>query len=158
MHPDAKRQIEAFKLLPHPEGGYYREVIRSQRPIEMPVQGSRKALTSIYFLLCRSEVSRWHRVASDEVWIWLDGSPLDLHVSDLSGYAVETLQTSNRQWMVPSGHWQAARTQGDYSLMACVVAPGFEFADFELIRPDTQAGSGVAKQLIALRPEAQAFV
>ncbi len=158
MHPAAQKLIDELGLMPHPEGGHFCEVIRSSRTIEIPGQGPRSAITSIHFLLTRGERSRWHRVASDEVWIWLEGAPLELHVSDLREYTVEILQPPQRQHVVPAGHWQAARTRGEYSLVACVVAPGFDFADFELIHPDTEPGSEVARGLIALKREAADYL
>ncbi len=172
----ARRWISDLGLEPHPEGGYFRERIRSQRCLsfrEMPGADrtdpgevakslvgedkaphndehrlQRQALTSIEFLLPQGQVSRWHRVQSDEVWIWLDGAPLLL--LDATGKTDEPalemhLDAHHRQALIPARHWQAARSLGEYTLVACVVAPGFEFADFELIEPTSPDASALAK-------------
>ena len=138
MAPRAASLIERLNLLPHPEGGHYAEVFRSTADVEGS-RGRRAALTSIYFLLCAGEVSRWHRVASDEVWCHLEGAPIELHRLDAQERRVQSVllepvsEHAQPQCTVPAGVWQAARSQGDYSLAACMVAPGFDFADFELM-------------------------
>ncbi|PWJ25109.1 hypothetical protein ATK17_1221 [Branchiibius hedensis] len=124
-------------LQPHPEGGWYAETYRSGVTI-----GDRVTATAIVFLLLPGEESAWHRVRSDELWIHQRGGPLEL---DLGGsgehpaYADRTILGSDPsaghrfQSLVPGGHWQAARPAGDEAvLVACVVTPGFDFADFEL--------------------------
>lgn len=124
-------------LRPHPEGGWYAETYRSQVHI-----GDRVSATAIVFLLMPGEESAWHRVRSDELWIHQKGGPLEL---DLGGsgerpaYADRTILGSDPsaghtfQSLVPGGQWQAARPAGDQpALVACVVTPGFDFADFEL--------------------------
>jgi len=146
--------IAGLGLIPHPEGGHYREIIRSPRRLEIPDSGTRNAVTSIYFLLQKGEVSRWHRVASDEIWIWLEGDAMELHASDLLAYAIHELSHENRQVLVPAHHWQAAKTKGQYSLMACIVAPGFDFQDFELIEP----ASTPARKLLELHPSTNLFM
>lgn len=147
--------IERLALRPHPEGGHYAEVFRSAQEIATP-RGPRAALTSIYFLLCAGEISRWHRVLSDEVWCHLEGAPVELH---LLGDAPCRLQSallapvSPRtlpQCTVAAGQWQAARSQGDYSLAACMVAPGFDFADFTLMRSDDPLRTWLAREHPAL--------
>ena len=133
--------IERLRLQPHPEGGFYAEVHRSQASVD-PLDGrmQRAAQTSIYFLLPAGVVSRWHRVRSDELWCHLEGSPIELHllhdrVPSTTVLAPLSAATQPQQ-VVPAWHWQAARSLGDYSLAACCVAPGFDFDDFELM-PDT---------------------
>ncbi|MEM1055639.1 MAG: cupin domain-containing protein [Bacteroidota bacterium] len=140
MPPRAAHLIETLGLAPHPEGGHYREVFRSSAEVD-PADGrpARSALTTIYFLLAGGEHSRWHRVASDEVWHLLEGDPLDLLVSTDAFSTVETVRLGSvgegarPVHVVPAGAWQAARTTGAYSLVGCTVGPGFDFADFELI-------------------------
>ncbi|MBL7982269.1 MAG: cupin domain-containing protein [Flavobacteriales bacterium] len=141
MERSAADLIAQLDLKPHPEGGYYRELYRSSLSVQ-PGDGrsDRSALTTIYFLLPAGEVSRWHRVSSDEVWHHLEGAPLELFLCDpgfeqvdrnLIGPLRDGLQP---ELVVPPLHWQAARSTGSYSLVACVVGPGFEFTDFAMLR------------------------
>jgi uncharacterized protein len=131
--------ITALGLSPHPEGGYYGELYRSNA-IVLPAdgRGPRAALTTIYFLLTGDTVSRWHRVQSDEVWHFYEGAPLDLWLASPAGDAVDQhrlgpLDDAQRPvWVVPAGWWQAARSTGAYTLTGCTVGPGFEFSDFAL--------------------------
>jgi predicted cupin superfamily sugar epimerase len=138
MHPDALSTIEALSLSPHPEGGFYREVFRSPLELQTP-RGLRAASTAIYFLLPGDAFSAFHRVSSDEAWHHYDGDPLDLHTITGDGtHAViclgPTLALGERpQHVVPAGVWQAAVPLGGrFTLCGCTVAPGFDFADFEL--------------------------
>ena len=137
MHQRAAELVEKLGLLPHPEGGLFREVHKSELLVEpADRRGPRAALTAIYFLLPAASVSRWHRVQSDEVWHFCEGSPLRLWISSPGGDRVE------QHWLgplsdgylpvvvVPAGCWQAARSAGDYTLVGCTVGPGFEFGDF----------------------------
>jgi len=141
--------IETLGLQPHPEGGWYREVFRSTADVA-PGDGrtARSALTSIYFLLRAGEHSRWHRVRSDELWVHLEGVPLALWHSDAllrtapshTRLGPVDLHGTRPQQVVPAGQWQAAQpiaahAAGDYTLVACSVAPGFDFADFSLMDP-----------------------
>jgi predicted cupin superfamily sugar epimerase len=145
----AQQLIRLLALQPHPEGGWYREAYRSAGQVAPgDDRAERAALTTIYFLLEASQHSRWHRVLSDEVWAHLEGAPLALWTGDP---ALRTAPAHVRlgpvdahgtrpQHVVPAGQWQAARpiathTEGDYTLAACIVAPGFDFADFSLM-PD----------------------
>jgi uncharacterized protein len=135
--------VERLHLRPHPEGGFYAEVHRSQQTVDaQDGRPHRAALTSIYFLLPEGAVSRWHRVLSDEVWCHLEGAPLELHLLDATGPTAHTITlepVSVRhapQHTVPAGVWQAARSTGAYSLAACMVAPGFDFDDFALMAAD----------------------
>lgn len=135
--------VARLGLKPHPEGGFYRETFRSTATVH-PDDGrpARAALTTIYFLLTGGDVSRWHRVASDEAWHLLEGDPLELWTADGAFEAVEVHRLgpvadgAEPSHVVPSGMWQAARTTGTHSLAGCTVGPGFDFADFELIDPD----------------------
>jgi len=140
MHPRASELIRTLRLDPHPEGGWYREVYRSRRTIAGALlAGEREAVTSIYYLLERGQVSRWHRLASDEVWHFYEGSALELFL--LEGDAVRAFARrvgpvgdGEPVAAVPAGAWQAARSTGDFSLVGCTVAPAFAFQDLELLR------------------------
>ena len=126
--------IRLLGLEPHPEGGHYRETFRD--PGE-PADG-RAASTAIYFLLARGEVSRWHRIDAAEVWHWYAGAPLALWTaadgappqSQILG--IDLAQDARPQIVVAAGVWQQARSQGDFTLAGCTVAPGFTFERFEL--------------------------
>ena len=133
----ADEVIARYGLIPHPEGGHYREVHRSSRLLGVPpgYPAERVAITAIYFLLARGDISAFHRVRSEEVWVHLAGDPLELVIADprpelrllgSPGSDGEPLLT------VPAGALQAARPLGDWALATCLVAPGFEFEDFEM--------------------------
>ena len=136
----AARLASALRLEPHPEGGRYRQVHRSGTVVEdLGRLVRRPALTAILFLLSRGEVSRWHRVLSDEVWHFHEGDPLELLVADadlaVAGRHVLGRASEGREpiAVVPAGSWQAARPLGDLALVSCTVGPGFDFADFVLL-------------------------
>ena len=126
--------IRLLELKPHPEGGHFRETFRDARTGE----GSRAASTAIYFLLAHGERSHWHRIDAVEVWHWHVGAPLELEIApenDLRRQVIlgSDLAAGERpQAIVPAHAWQAAQTLGDWTLVGCTVAPGFEFAKFEL--------------------------
>jgi predicted cupin superfamily sugar epimerase len=131
--PTAAEIIAQLDLKPHPEGGYFRETFRDPR---LDANG-RSVSTAIYFLLARGERSHWHRIDAVEVWHFYAGSPLTLQVSDGEGRRVITLGSDLAagevpQAMVPAQAWQAAESTGDWTLVGCTVAPGFDFATFEL--------------------------
>lgn len=140
MDSRAADLISELGLRPHPEGGYYREIFRSAARVQ-PLDGrtDRLALTTIYFLLAAGQVSRWHRVASDEVWHHYEGDPVELLVADAGFHDVSRRLLGpvgdNRVpvRVVMAGEWQAARSMGPYTLVGCTVGPGFEFADFEML-------------------------
>jgi predicted cupin superfamily sugar epimerase len=125
--------IARLELRPHPEGGHYRETFRDVR---VDADG-RSLSTAIYFLLRRGERSHWHRIDAVEIWHWYAGSPLLLEIADANG--VRTLRLGSDlaageqpQGIVPPHAWQAAASTGDWTLVGCTVAPGFDFATFEL--------------------------
>ena len=145
MNQDRRpRTAELLDLTRHPEGGWYRETWRSG-PESVPpgYPGPRAAATVIYFLLTPGEESAWHRVRSDEVWLWHSGGPLtmldggagdqpaDIPATVTLGPDLRTGQFP--QHVIRGGHWQAARPAADDEvLVSCVVAPGFDFEDFTL--------------------------
>lgn len=137
----AQELVRLLGLAPHPEGGHYVETFRAPAQVA-GAGGMRAASTAILFLLAQDEVSRWHRVRSDEVWHWHEGAPLELLTCTGLGAPVQRLllgpAASGRlpQRVVPAGIWQAARPLGGYTLVGCTVAPGFDFADFTLVDAD----------------------
>jgi len=135
---------ESLDLAPHPEGGWYRETWRSPvtvAPAGYP--GPRVAATAIYFLLHPGEESRWHTVRSDELWLWHRSGPLVLRTGgtgERPGAVLEAVlgpqveAGHQPQVLVPGGVWQSAAPAGEEPvLVSCVVAPGFEMADFHMI-------------------------
>ena len=135
--------IRLLDLKPHPEGGHFRETIRDQRPAPQ----SRAYSTAIYFLLAAGERSQWHRVDAVEVWHHYAGAPLLLEIAMTAAGPIETIRLGpdlaagqRPQAVVPAGAWQAARSLGDWTLLGCTVAPGFEFAGFELAPLDFRPG------------------
>ena len=146
MDDRAAHLIEALDLKPHPEGGHYREVFRSPDSVIAGSRGERPAITTIYFLLTASEYSSWHVVLSDEIWHYYEGDPLELLILDPDTLDVTRLTLGpfdtgqEPVQAVPAGWWQAARPAGGYTLVGCSVGPGFEFADFKLMRdePETE--------------------
>lgn len=140
MDDRAAELIRFLGLQPHPEGGHFLEAFRSERTLQPPRErGPRAAATHIYFLLASDERSRWHRLTSDEVWHFYEGSPLDLFTIAPAATRIEhrrlgPLEAAFPTLAVPAGTWQAARSTGGYTLAGCTVAPGFEYADFELLQ------------------------
>ena len=128
---EAEDVVRRLGLLPHPEGGFYRETFRSELTLDLPDGRRRAASTAIHYLLPSGTWSAWHRVASDEVWHHYDGGALRLH---LLGLGTRRLHREEPQAVVPAGVWQAAEPEEGAVLCGCTVAPGFDFADFELGR------------------------
>lgn len=160
MHPRAAGLIATLGLEPHPEGGWYREIHRSEHRVKPDDDRSpRPALTTIFFLLAEGEVSRWHRVGSDEAWHFHEGAVVELLIADpgiehMVRHALGPTSDGNRPVrVVPAHSWQAARSTGAYSLVGCTVGPGFDFADFELLR-DTPS---LAARMRDRHPEVASF-
>ena len=125
--------IARLELKPHPEGGHYRETFRDT-DVDA---GGRARSTAIYFLLARGERSHWHRVDAVEVWHYYAGDALILEIADGDGQrsirlGADFAAGEMPQAIVPTQAWQAAESTGDWTLVGCTVAPGFEFAKFEL--------------------------
>jgi uncharacterized protein len=140
MHPRAKQLIDELALQPHPEGGFFREIHRSPLKVQpQDARTQRAALTTIYFLLPAPSFSRWHCVASDEVWHLYEGGPLELRIADPMFERVEVRRlsvvtsTSGPVAVVAAGQWQAARPLSEYALVGATVGPGFEFSDFKFL-------------------------
>jgi predicted cupin superfamily sugar epimerase len=134
---DADHLIHTLDLQPHPEGGWYRETWTA------PADGAhRPASTAIYFILRAGERSHWHRVDADELWLFHDGDPVRLMTYSGADSPVHDhvlgreLGAGQRpQAVVTAGQWQSAEPLGEWTLMSCVVAPGFRFEGFELAPP-----------------------
>lgn len=126
--------IDHLQLERHPEGGWFKETWRAGNE-------GRATGTCIYFLLQAGEASHWHKVDATEIWLYHAGAPLTLSLSATDeGPATDHLLTpdltaGSPQLIVPEGHWQAARSTGDYTLVSCTVSPGFQFEGFVLAEP-----------------------
>ena len=145
MKRSAAYWIERLQLTGHAEGGYFREIYRSPMSVarnHLPegFPGDRSISTSIYFLLTAGQFSAFHRIRSDELWHFYNGDPV--HIYELDRRGVLTIHRlganpdhgENFQAVVRAGNWFASRVaeEGEYALTGCTVAPGFDFADFEL--------------------------
>jgi len=131
--------IDKYNLIPHPEGGYYAVVYESKQLVKSPVVNKvRKALTHIYFLLLKGQVSIFHKVAHDEIWNFYQGDPLKLIKYNGSKVEEDVIGSgcSDYASIVEGGVYQAAESTGVYSLVGCSVAPGFEFEDFLFLRDE----------------------
>lgn len=161
MHTRAAQLISLLDLTPHPEGGYFREIYRADSTVEPPdARGTRASLTTIYFLLTAGDISRWHRVTSDEAWHYYEGDALELLNASPGFERVDRLElgpvneSSKPVHVIPAHHWQAARTQGHYTLVGCTVGPGFDFKDFTMLS-DAPADR---ERLMQRRPDLGKFV
>jgi len=131
--------IAHLQLEKHPEGGYYRETYRAEYSIATGVGEIRNVSTAIYFMLCGKEISHFHRIKSDELWFFHQGSPILIYWIEKTG--LKTIILGNNinageylQAVIPADTWFAARIidGNGYGLVSCTVSPGFDFADFEL--------------------------
>ncbi|QDH35806.1 cupin domain-containing protein [Porphyrobacter sp. YT40] len=149
MSDSAQKLIEQLGLAAHPEGGWYRETWRGE-----PLPDGRANGTAIIFLLRADEASHWHTVDAAELWLWQAGDPVELRLAASDeGPARSVILGSDvvagqqLQGLVAPGEWQAARPYGapvyGYSIVSCVVVPGFDFAGFRLAAPGWEPGSGV---------------
>ena len=141
MNTRPAQLVTDLALIPHPEGGHFCEIHRSPWTVRPGgASGLRPAITAIWFLLCAGERSRWHRLASDEIWQFCEGDPLDLFTIAPAvtprierrrlGFAAAGAEPV---LVVPAGSWQAARCAGAHALVTCTVGPGFDYADFTLL-------------------------
>ena len=161
----ARELIAALQLQAHPEGGWYCEVFRSAAQVSC-VDGrvGRSALTSIYFLLESDQHSQWHRVRSDEVWVYLEGDPLDLWSWDQVNKSavhravgpVDAASGRRPQHTIAAGIWQAAKPAAaschGYTLVACMVGPGFDFTDFTLLEPTSPEAAEICQAGLPVWP------
>ena len=156
MNKDAQYFIDKLELEQHPEGGYYKNTFSSTEEIDA-FSTTRKQFTNIYFLLKSGDVSHLHRLKSDEVWYYHGGSPLIVHVIDESGNYLEmklglNLEAGEQpQAIVPKNSifGSSVVEEDTFSLVGCMVSPGFDFQDFELF---TQAA------LMELYPEHEKII
>ena len=140
MQDRIKEIIERFDMQAHPEGGYYSEEYRSEMTLP---NADRQLMTSIYFLLPSGDVSHFHRIKSDELWFFHEGSPLTVHTLDENGHGehlvgLDLKKGQTPQFLVPANtiFGSSVNETDSYSLVSCVVAPGFDFRDFELFTSD----------------------
>ncbi|WP_026969349.1 cupin domain-containing protein [Algoriphagus terrigena] len=147
--------IEIMGLVAHPEGGFYAETYRSTENLTT-ASGERSLATSIYFLLRSEDVSHFHRIKSDELWFWHEGSPLSIHLLGEKGHEILKLGQVDHSGTSPQHLVKADTIFGSsvdepdsYALVSCVVAPGFDFRDFELFKTD---------DLLPLFPESEEII
>lgn len=141
----ADELIESLDLVPHPEGGWYRETWRAQAG-----DGERSAASAVYYVLKPGREPRWNRVDAHEIWLWHGGDPVDLFVAAGESDLPRTVRLGGRvtesespQVIVPAGHWQsAAAVEGDagYAFISCIVAPAFDFGGYHLAEPGWEPG------------------
>ncbi|WP_439506342.1 cupin domain-containing protein [Sediminibacterium sp.] len=145
MDSKVQQLIQFYQLVPHPEGGFYKETYRSNETIpanSLPERfnGDRNYATAIYFLLVEYSFSAFHRIQSDECWHFYAGDSVTIHVLhpdrryELIKLGSNITMGEQYQAVVPAGAWFASKTNGKYSLVGCTVAPGFDFVDFELAK------------------------
>jgi predicted cupin superfamily sugar epimerase len=139
---DASAIVRRLGLQPHPEGGWYAETWRAEA-----APGERASASAIHFLLEAHQRSHWHRVDAAELWLWHAGAALTLSLADTDAGPVrhvalgpDVLAGEQPQALVPPGHWQAAAPRSGWTLVSCVVSPGFDFAGFELAPAEWQPG------------------
>lgn len=146
MEHRAAALVRGLALTPHPEGGHFREIFRSPHQVARDGDGERRsAVTAIHFLLAAGEFSRWHRLRADEIWVFLEGAGVRLHLFDgATGELREVRLGAPAEGgaalhAIPAGTWQAAEPAGPFGLVACLVAPGFEFRDESYMADDPGA-------------------
>ena len=152
------KRMKPIDLIEHPEGGRYSEVYRSARTVSKCDGTARSALTHIYFSLKHKEISRFHKVTSDEVWNLYQGEGVNLFLWDGTDTPPQCVTLSARDncfcHVIPPGIWQAAAPISETVLVGCSVAPGFEFSDFTLMAYESQE----AEKLISLAPEMAGYI
>ncbi len=154
--------VQQFNMLPHPEGGYYKETYRSAEIINKDAlpnrfDGNRYFSTAIYFLLEQGNFSAFHKIKSDECWHFYAGQSLLVYVLNPNG-TLDIIRVGNNiaagetfQYVVPANCWFASEPApaSDFSFVGCTVAPGFDFTDFELAK---------AAELVQLFPQYQLII
>lgn len=137
---DASKLIQELNLKPHPEGGYYKETYRGEPRIKLDNGKERNSSTAIYYMLTNEDKSHFHKVLSDEIWLFHQGETIVIYEIDQKGEMITHLlgihfeKGEAPQIVIPKGNWFAAQIQSKtgLSLVSCIVAPGFEFEDFIL--------------------------
>lgn len=137
---DASKLIQELNLQPHPEGGYYKETYRGEHRIKLDNGKERDSSTAIYYMLTNEDKSHFHKVLSDEIWLFHQGETIIIYEIDQHGELVTHLlgihfdNGETPQIVIPKGNWFAAQidSKTGFSLVSCIVAPGFEFEDFIL--------------------------
>ena len=141
--------IDKYNLVPHPEGGYYAVVYESEQSVTSPAAKKvRKAVTHIYFLLLKGQVSKFHKVVHDEIWNFYEGDPIKIIKCYGSKIEEDIIGPgcSDYASIVEGGVYQAAVSTGVYSLVGCTVAPGFEFEDFSFLCDDVETKEKLLKK------------
>ena len=144
----ADELIQALDLIPHPEGGWYRETWRAEA-----AEGERPAASAVYYVIQPGQRSQWNRVDAHEMWLWHAGDPVDLGIAESDSRPSRTVRLGGRvtegehpQLIIPTGYWQSAEPapggENGYSLISCIVAPAFEFSGYELAEPGWAPGQG----------------
>lgn len=147
MNPKSKFYIQKLQLEKHPEGGYFREIYRSAEMFTTDYPGRRKKRnysTSIYFLLDGKQISKFHKLRSDELWHFYDGSSVIIHLIDEEGKYSKIYLGKNLvdgevyQTAIKKNNWFAAEVadKKSFTLVGCTVSPGFDFSDFEFGKRD----------------------
>jgi uncharacterized protein len=140
----AAAYIQQLQLQPHPEGGFYKETYRADTLVEAHgFEGKRHVSTAIYFLLESAQKSHFHKIKSDELWFYHDGSSLEIYVLEAMGLRVirlgkDAAQGEVLQAVVPAHAWFASKVKDDkgFVLVSCTVSPGFSFDDFEMAKKE----------------------
>jgi predicted cupin superfamily sugar epimerase len=154
----AKYWIEKLQLLPHPEGGFYKETYRSEEELAETLlpnryEGARNFQTGIYFLILSDNPSHFHRLSSDELWFFHTGSPIRIHLLMPDGRYQTILLDGKSNWqaILLKGTWFAAEVveNNSFGLISCTVAPGFDFRDFEMAK---------AEELVISYPEHEVII
>lgn len=153
---NSKYWVKKLSLLEHPEGGFYKEVFRSEGTTEpVEIGAKRNYVTSIYFLIEEGNVSHFHSIKQDELWFYHAGAPLTVYILKEDGF-LETIKIGPNpedgevlQGVVPAGAIFGSKSSGAYSLVSCVVAPGFDFDDFKLY---------TKQELIQFAPDHKALI
>ena len=134
--------IDLLKLERHPEGGWYAQTFRDPEETD-----GRARSTAIYYLLEGGDRSHWHTVDAVEIWHYHAGAPLELSLSE-DGRSVRTIilgtdlaEGQRPQGLVRTGEWQSAKSLGNWTLVGCTVAPGFEFSGFRMAPPGWEPGT-----------------
>lgn len=155
----ASKIIEHLEMIPHPEGGYYKETYRSAGTLQNQNGEIRNIGTAIYYLLENEDKSHFHRLGSDELWFFHMGSPVEICCIEEDEIVIKLLSNdlgngAKPQWLIPAHTWFAARVQNSrgFALVSCTVSPGFDFQDFEMAERN-----GLLKQFPGLSKEIEFF-